>query len=139
MVSTNGFFRRKFEQTLENNIPSKMKRMCLIASLTANIRNTYQLDQNSLKVLNETMSLVQNEDSLLFPVVIGKKIWHDQAKGFETIRALIKACDWSKEQVSKICTAIMELIPSWLWYGDRDTIATDVELLLRHHKTVLHI
>lgn len=139
MEANSGFFRRKFEQALKNGIPSKTKRMCLIASLTANIRGTYALDHDSLKLLNETMGLGDNEDSLLFPIVIGKKIWNVTSDEFETVRKLIRLCDWSKEQVSKICTVIMGMIPQWLWYADRHAVATDVELLLRHHETVLNM
>lgn len=139
MEANSGFIARNFEQLLKKKIPSKVKRMCFIASLTANIRGISVLDHESLKTLNETMSLANNEGSLLIPVKAGKSIWRDSAKDFDAIRNLIKVCDWSKEQVSKICTAIMSIIPKWLWYGDRHAVATDVELLLRHHQTILNM
>lgn len=132
------FARRKVESALKSMFPRRMKRMCLLASLAAYIRNTNTFDQETLKALNETMTLAHNEDSLSLPIAASTKIWGN-AKNFEAVRQLIQLGDWSREQISKICSAILDLIPDWLWYGDRQTVATDVELLLRHHKTVLGV
>jgi hypothetical protein len=132
------FVKKKFIRILDGALSYRHKRMVFFASLTARLRDTEDLDAVTRRNLNDAMQLATRDDALSLAARTSKLIWKS-VTDFDSIKEQIMRQDWSKENISKICTAILQRIPDWLFYSNRKTMAADVELYIRHHQVVIGV
>lgn len=115
-------------------LPDRAKRAIFVASLSANVKRTSELDETTLKKLNELMGLCRNVDSLRIPAPVSKVIW-DGRIVFDVSRVFTETAQVSDGDISLIISVIKNQIPDWLRYGEKD-IDQDLKTLIEHRREV---
>lgn len=115
-------------------LPDRAKRMIFVASLSATVKHTSELDASFLKKLNALMGLCRNADSLRIPAPVIKVIWdgrivHDVSRVFTESKTV------SDRDISLVISSIKNQIPDWLNYGETD-IDHDLKTLIEHRREV---
>lgn len=95
------------------------RRMCVIASLHAQLVKCSSYDHNSIDRLNERMQLVADSNAMKFPTLFGSVIW-------KHIPPLEKV-DLNSDRVIR---RIIRSMPCWLNYGTDEKLESDIKCLL---------
>lgn len=131
LVNTMMNLSSNFKKWLENRLSKRVKRYFFLASLWAYFSQVQKYDKETLKKLNDVMTLGSSGDSLFIPVLLGKVIWEDSLGN--TLRTFNQhPLDLSVEieNNSKILVETLNNIPSWLNYDKREIIENDIRQLV---------
>lgn len=101
----------------------QFKRMCLLASLHASIKQCNESDLNELIKLNKELKLVKDVNALRLPVLLGPIIWK---KVIHTDNL-----DTSNECAIK---RIVRRLPCWIKYSDEATMKSDIKMLFGYYQ-----
>ena len=115
------------------HFPARTKRLIFIASFSANVRSR-KLDHETIRRLNALFDLCATENAMQLPGYLSKVIWNNEVvydlnrffRGDETV---------SESNFDSIVRNVIELMPSWMRYDDKET-EEDVRTLLIHRKEV---
>ena len=114
---------------LEHHLSKRVKRYFLLASLWAYISKQDKYDKETLRKLNDVMTLGSSGDSLFIPVLLGKVIWEDSLGN--VLRTYDnKPLNVSIEVDTKLLVKTLDSIPSWLNYDRREIIESDIRQLV---------
>lgn len=116
---------RVFTSVLTKVVPDHTKRLVMLSSLYARMCNKTSFDSNTISKLNKIMALGKRDNALQFPIQLSSVIWNaDQGK---TVLYPAPAIQVSEAvQVDQI----LEKVPSWLLYSDKENVSQDIALLL---------
>lgn len=95
------------------------RRMCVLASLHAQLVECHSSDQCAIVRLNERMNLVTDANAMKIPTLFAGVIW----KTLPTVDRL----DLNSE---RIVQRIKRLTPCWLHYGSDAKLESDIKSLL---------
>lgn len=121
----------RFIQYLVNRLPSHLKRIVFLASITAVAKDVKEADDEFIDKLNVLMQLSNTgNNALKLPIYINKLIWSHKECIQSDLDVLISPV--SDEQVKQECVdRIDQYTPTWLKYADRDTIIGDLNKLFQ--------
>ena len=120
---------------LLNRVPARTKRVILLASITAGIKEKPDLDPATIRKLNELLQLCSNEKALSFPAHLSTLIWDGQ------VISMVKDDLENKEVMNSNCLSDMvarfkQRIPAWLRYEDAE-LDSDLKKLFKNFDTLL--
>jgi len=95
------------------------RRMCVIASLHAQLVKCSSTDHNSIDRLNERMQLVADSSAMKFPTLFGNVIWKHIPP--------VEKVDLNSDRVVR---RIIRSMPCWLNYGTEEKLESDIKCLL---------
>lgn len=121
----------RFIQYLVNRLPSHLKRIIFLASITAAAKNVSETDDEFIDKLNSLMQLSNTgNNALKLPIYINRLIWKHREYIQKDLDTLV--CPTSDDQSKQACVdRIDQLTPTWLKYADRETIVGDLNKLFR--------
>lgn len=121
----------RFIQYLVNQLPSHLKRIIFLASITAAAKNVSETDDEFIDKLNSLMQLSNTgNNALKLPIYINRLIWKHREYIQKDLDTLV--CPTSDDQSKQACVdRIDQLTPTWLKYADRETIVGDLNKLFR--------
>ena len=121
----------RFIQYLVNRLPSHLKRIIFLASITAAAKNVSETDEEFIDKLNSLMQLSNTgNNALKLPIYINRLIWKHREYIQKDLDTLV--CPTSDDQSKQACVdRIDQLTPTWLKYADRETIVGDLNKLFR--------
>jgi hypothetical protein len=109
-----------------NRMPSHLKRMVFIASLTGVVNDTVEPDAEFIKKLNKIMNLSESGDNALkLPIFVSKLIWKHTEYIQKDLDVLVSP-DTGKLLKQECIGRIAYYIPTWLKYADSDTVTQDL-------------
>lgn len=95
------------------------RRMCVLASLHAQLLKCDSYDSTAIGRLNDHMHLVTNADVLKFPTLFGSVIWKS-----------IPAVEKIDVRSDRVVKRIMRAMPCWLNYGPDERLESDIKALI---------
>ncbi len=95
------------------------RRMCVIASLHAQLVKCSSDDDSRICRLNERMQLVADSNAMKLPTLFGKVIW----KNIPTVDKVNVSSD-------RMVRRIIRSMPCWLNYGTQEKLESDIRSLL---------
>lgn len=95
------------------------RRMCVIASLHAQLVRCSSDDVKSINRLNEHMQLVADSNAMKLPTLFGNVIWKN-----------IPPVEKVNLQSDRIVRRIIRSMPCWLNYGTQEKLESDIRCLL---------
>lgn len=126
MISFKRIFSRPLKcvwEYLWSKVDIGFKRMCLIASLHAVIKDCCESDITGLTSLNESLDLVKDVNALRLPVLLGPVMW-SRALHFEKL-------DFEQDNAVK---RILRKLPCWIKYSDDVTMGEDISKLFSYYR-----
>lgn len=133
-------------------LPDRTKRLVLLSSLTARLRDTNFFDQCTIEKLNKLMVLASNPEAIGLPVHLSKVIWQGKDVKYimhscflnQSVSLLAngdESARYSNIQLSITNTAmnIIDGMPSWLRYGKKDEIMNDIVNLLNNYEDIVSV
>lgn len=110
-------------------LPSRIKRLLFIASLSAWVLDKEELDRSTRMNMVAQFSLCSDPDALALPIAMKDKIWKNRP-----ISPLMKSCMCGGLQTEKDVTRkarqIVAMMPCWLVYDKTLSIVQDTKALL---------
>lgn len=95
------------------------RRMCVIASLHAQLVKCSSDDNRSICRLNERMQLVADSNAMKLPTLFGNVIWKN-----------IPQVDKVDLTSDRMVRRIIRSMPCWLNYGTQERLESDIKSLL---------
>jgi len=126
-----------FFERLAIHMPRRTKRLIFLASLTALIKNTTTLSQETLKRLNDLMAVAQDERALQLPAQLSHGIWCGKNICEVCRRETMEVKTLSTAAILDIAVRIYESMPDWLRYGRESDIQGDIIRILDNRSTLL--
>lgn len=121
---------------LEMSLPGRMKRLILLTSIAAKAKETQDLDETTLRKLNNLMNLAGSEDAMKLPASLSKAIW-DGKTSVDAMAMLSKGGPLPESTIGDLVKQIKASVPNWLRYGREGDLDADLEKLLQHKAEVL--
>lgn len=122
-------------QELGGLLPNRMKRAVFLASFSARVKETQELDNDTLRKLNEIMNIAGREDSLKLPVQLSRVIW-DGKIVFSHCQMLKAEGPLQEPTMRDLAVQIKSAVPQWLRYGREGDIEADLVRLMQHKQEV---
>jgi hypothetical protein len=123
---------------LQRHLPNRTKRLIFLASLSARLKNTQNFDNATLTKLNQVMVLSHTESAIKLPVQLSRAIWNGRSAG-EIFNADLQKESLQKERLAELVANVINSMPAWLCYGEKETIEQDVSRLLNNRDAVLGV
>lgn len=95
------------------------RRMCVMASLHAQLVKCSSNDVQCIKRLNERMQLVADSNALKLPTLFGDVIWKN-----------VPPVEKVNLESDRIVRRIIRSMPCWLNYGTQEKLESDIRCLL---------
>lgn len=95
------------------------RRMCVMASLHAQLVRCSSHDESSINRLNEHMQLVADSNAMKLPTLFGKVIWKN-----------VPCIDKVNLNSDRMVRRIIRSMPCWLDYGTEEKLESDIKSLL---------
>lgn len=136
MNRTNATTDNRAIQYIVNRLPSHLKRIIFLASITALAKNLKEPDDEFIGKLNDLMQLSNTgNNALKLPIYINKLIWSHRECIQEELNVLTSStCDPQSRQ--HCVDRINSFTPSWLKYADQDTIIGDLNRLFQKENSL---
>lgn len=100
--------------------PDQSKRMCVLASLYAQLMECAPTDRECLEFVNHQMGLSRDTNALKFPVAISRWIWRNTLP--------LRQIQLNNED--RYIARLVKKTPCWLWYADAETRHADIRRLI---------
>lgn len=113
-------------------LPSHLKRIIFLASISAAVKGTNEADDEFITKLNTLMQLSSTGNGALkLPIYINKLIW--KHKEYIQKDLDVMGCNGNCDGLSKAncIERVNKIVPSWLRYADTEAIASDLHKLFR--------
>lgn len=136
LYSKAGSIRKWFRSWLFRRLPTRVKRMMFLASLFGYLIGKKTPSDQSIRRLNTSLKLYNDNSAIRFPIHIYKSLWKSLDDNVEYYSAIGETfTEYAKRlTVSGRAREIGEVVfrhsPYWMLYGDRETIVKDVELMI---------
>lgn len=112
-------------KVLAKVIPDRTKRLVMLSSLYASMCNKTNFNSNTISKLNKIMALSSDDKALEFPMQLSSAIWHgDQGK------TILHDSNAQQLSVHDVIEKILNTMPQWLIYSDRESVSQDIAKLL---------
>lgn len=111
-------------------LPLRTKRLTLLASLAGVFKVEDEIDDQIVHSINEVMNLAYDDDALRLPLHVSDLIWTNMAPYTREVRAL-KAQKQIGDVLYTSAVKIVESVPDWFIYDNRETVVKDVLCLFR--------
>lgn len=105
-------FRTLVSGVLSKVIPSRTKRLILLSSLYARLRNTTSFDSATIHKLNKALSLCKDDKAIQFPMHLTRAIWRGDRGN------VILYPEPNIAELEILVRRVMQTIPSWLRYDE---------------------
>lgn len=121
----------QFIKLIVKALPSRLKRIVFLASITAAAKDANEADDEFIDKLNSLMQLSNTgNDALRLPIYINKLIWKHKEYIQKDLDLLTGPT--SDESIRLACLKhIDQLTPTWLKYADRETMVDDLTKLFQ--------
>lgn len=116
--------------------PEPTKRLIFLASFSARLKDQDSFDSETLRKLNEVMTLAKNEQLINLPCAWSKVIWRGRVL-HDIASKEVLATNFSKERLQQLADRILEATPSWLRYGSPEAMRRDVARLLDNRSVLI--
>ena len=126
-----------FFQMLMLHLPRRTKRMIFLTSLTALIKNTTSLSNETLHRLNELMGLAYEEKAMLLPAQYCSGIWCGKTFCEVCQKDISQSKSLSTETLYEMVNHVYESMPQWLRYARDIDIQGDIARLLDNREKLL--
>jgi hypothetical protein len=115
-----------FIRALITALPSRMKRIVFLASLTAIAKESNVPEKVLLGKLNEVLNLSSTGDAALkLPIHISKLIWANE-QVFKADIQLLTKCQEDPQMAQQSAERIAGATPKWFVYGDKGALINDI-------------
>lgn len=112
-------------------LPSRMKRIVFLASLTAIAKNSNVPEKALIHKLNEVLQLSATGDAALkFPIHVSQLIWADKTVFKTDIRQLTE-CHGTEQEAVLSAQNIATRLPDWFRYDAIPVVAKDIMALFK--------
>jgi len=113
------------------HLPSHLKRLTFLASLTAIAKNSNVPEKALIHKLNEVLDLSDHGDSALkFPIHVSRLIWANQEVFQADIQRLTE-CRGTEVEAQASAEKIASSTPDWLRYGSISEVTKDIMALFK--------
>ena len=110
-------------------MPSRMKRIVYLASLTAIAKETNIPEKALINKLNRVLHLSSTgDDALKLPIHLSQLIWADKVVFRQDVKKLT-TCE--PDEVKAYAERIVKATPSWFSYGSAGMLVDDIVALFR--------
>jgi hypothetical protein len=99
---------------------NRFKRMCLLASLHAQLVRCNEKDHDQLEDVNNELDLDRNPRALMFPTLFAPVIW----------RSVLPIDKIDMDRSDVYIARLIKKTPCWLLYADLQTVHNDIHSLL---------
>lgn len=115
-------------------MPSRMKRIIYLASLTAIAKETNIPEKMLIKKLNRVLHLSSTgDDALKLPIHLSQLIWANKV----VFRQDVKKMTMCEPEEAKACAErIVNATPSWFSYGSASMLIDDIMALFRKENDI---
>jgi len=126
---------------LKRHLPNRTKRLVFLASLTARLKNTEFFDIETLKKLNKIMVLASNDNAIGLPICLSHVIWHGRSACniLSIDNKENEAIVIDGRNIDKMTSSVFSGMPSWLSYGEQESIKNDIHKLLNNYNNIVNI
>lgn len=126
--------RKAREAILAYVLPSRMKRLIVLASLTFKFEEKGTLSVLTVDKVNTLLNLATRRSALPYSIHVGQVIWQDRLI-VDVVQELQRVSSPTPVNLRPLAEKIMQVIPSYLRWDDSDAIERDIVKLLRFEKT----
>lgn len=128
------FARRLFHCVLKSTVPNHTKKILMLSSVAARIRDTTDPDMEIAAKLNHVLALSNDDAALLLPMQLSRRIWSNpiqincstkDEKEFKDLNDF-HSMPLSSTQIRIVSDQIVKNTPSWLRYGSNREMKKDV-------------
>ncbi len=110
-------------------MPSRMKRIIYLASLTAIAKETNIPEKALINKLNRVLHLSSTgDDALKLPIHLSQLIWADKVVFRQDVKKLT-TCE--PDEVKACAERLVKATPSWFSYGSASMLTDDIIALFR--------
>lgn len=120
-------------QRLLSFMPARTKRLFLIGSLSGSIRDTENLNEETLRKLNELMVLGHRQGAVEFSALLGKVVWDGQV--IHDASRVLKEGEVTAQEKEGLIQSIKNSMPQFLRYDDKE-LEKDLRTLIEHRSDV---
>jgi len=128
------FARRLFHSVLKSTVPNHTKKIIMLSSVAARIRDTTDPDRDIAAKLNHVLALSNDDDALLLPMQLSRRIWSSPIQINCSTKAESEFKDLndfhlmplSSTQIRIVSDQIVKNTPDWLRYGSNREMKKDV-------------
>lgn len=122
-------------------IPSRTKRLIVLASLASQFKYQGSLHGSTLSILtveklNDLMKLCTDQNALAVPGRVGRILWQDQMI-LDVFQTLYQSPTTSPIYLKPLADRILSVIPSWLRYAQEETMKNELVTMLQYEKAQL--
>lgn len=107
------------------SLPSRMKRIVVLASLTAIAKKTKVPERALIKKLNQVLQLSTEDAALKLPIHVSRLIWTNTTVFDEDLQRLTQ-CNGHEEVAQQAAHKVAELLPDWLRYAPVALVVKDI-------------
>lgn len=122
---------------LENVLPVHTKRLLFMVSLSTRIKETRELDVETIRKLNELLGLSSTPGAAQVPMMLNKVIWQDQSLNQIAV-CLVSKERFPEKAVESFSQRILDCAPRWMRY-DETSLRADLSKLIHHRQDVFGI
>lgn len=124
---------------VQRHVPKRTKRLVLVMSLSARMKNTDTFDNETLSKLNQVMALSHTESAMKLPVQLSKAIWNGKS-AVEIFNAdhYKEPAAHSPDRIGEMVANAFKSMPAWLRYSEKEA-KEDITALLRNSTAVLGV
>ena len=136
MSKMKGALQQSLTGFLAEHLSARTKRLVFLASLTARVKETNELNDETLSKLNKLMALSNDASALKLPVYLSKAVWH--GKDSRTIfNGDVVNSDISSGRIKDMAFNVIASMPAWLRYGSDGDMANDVKRFIDNRSTLI--
>lgn len=137
---SNFYFSPLTRKTLCKVLPSNVKRLIFISSITGYLRGIHTPQSALVERLNKLMNISTRSNSLLFPIFISSSIWSDfdpdkklKEKGLDFSQVINpKDNHVSMKELRILSNVVIENSPEFLRYGSKKEMRGDLIHLFKN-------
>jgi hypothetical protein len=123
--------KRFISRLLNEKLPTKTKRQVFLVSFAALLRGATTYDREIFQRLNHVLALSETgESALAVPAILSKVIW-DGKTTYEICQEDVTQGSFTADRIATVVANILNSMPSWLLYGNREEIESDIAVILK--------
>lgn len=135
MEQSSGSFMNRVLRSIFKYVPGRVKRVIVIASVFAKVKDEREFDHNTLIKLSAVMKLHSSPDALRLPIQLSNVIWKKSSKEICSVDLLKPHL--SVVQIQDAVNSLKAYTPDWLLYNEEANLEEDLAKLLGNRELVL--
>lgn len=116
-------------------VPARVKRVIVIASVFAKVKDERDFDHSTLLKLNNIMKLHSSPDALQLPIMLSNVIYRKSSKEIFSVNMLKPHL--SAAQIQEAVNGLKAYTPEWLLYNEEANLEEDLTRLFSNRELVL--